>query len=234
MNSFVGKTFVVTGAAGHLGKAVAKTFRQHGARLVLLDRDADALHRAFDEDERTWLLEVDLLDREQVGSRLGELLPRVGGVAGLCHLAGGFRMGEAVHELSPVTWDLLLDLNARSFVNVASVVVPRLISAGDGKVVTVGAAAALKANAHMGAYAASKSALIRLTEAMSAELKERNINVNCVLPSIIDTPDNRSAMPEADASRWVTPEALADVISFLASDSARAIHGAAIPVTGRV
>jgi NAD(P)-dependent dehydrogenase (short-subunit alcohol dehydrogenase family) len=86
----------------------------------------------------------------------------------------------------------------------------------------------------MGAYAASKSALIRLTESMAAELKDRSINVNCVLPSIIDTPDNRAAMPKADASRWVAPAALADVIAFLCSDAARAVHGAAIPVTGLV
>ena len=86
----------------------------------------------------------------------------------------------------------------------------------------------------MGAYAASKSALIRLTEAMSAELRDRNINVNCVLPSIIDTPDNRAAMPEADASRWVAPAALAEVIGFLASDAARAVHGVALPVSGRM
>jgi NAD(P)-dependent dehydrogenase (short-subunit alcohol dehydrogenase family) len=99
-------------------------------------------------------------------------------------------------------------------------------------VVTIGAGAALKGMAQMGAYCASKSALIRLTESMSAELKDKNINVNCVLPSIIDTPDNRSAMPAADRSRWVAPEALADVMVFLSSDAARAIHGASIPVTG--
>jgi NAD(P)-dependent dehydrogenase (short-subunit alcohol dehydrogenase family) len=100
--------------------------------------------------------------------------------------------------------------------------------------VTVGAAAAVRGAAHMGAYSASKSALVRLTEAMSAELKDQGINVNCVLPSIIDTPDNRAAMPDADASRWVAPQALANVVVFLASDAASAIHGAALPVTGLV
>lgn len=143
-------------------------------------------------------------------------------------------MGEKVHETSARTWDFLLGLNAGSLLNVAAAVVPHLIGQGGGKVVTVGAAAALKGAADMGAYGASKAALIRLTEAMSAELRDQGINVNCVLPSIIDTPDNRAAMPDADVSRWVAPEALADVIAFLASDAARAIHGAAIPVTGRV
>ena len=143
-------------------------------------------------------------------------------------------MGEKVHETSARTWDFLLGLNAGSLLNIAAAVVPHLIGQGGGKVVTVGAAGALNGAADMGAYGASKAALIRLTEAMSAELRDQGINVNCVLPSIIDTPDNRAAMPDADVSRWVAPEALADVIAFLASDAARAIHGAAIPVTGRV
>ena len=127
-----------------------------------------------------------------------------------------------------------MDLNARTLVHVAHAVVPGMCERGSGKIVTVGAAAAARGAAHMGAYCAAKSALIRLTEAMSAELKDQGINVNCVLPSIIDTPDNRSAMPDADASRWVAPQALAEVIAFLGSDGARAIHGAAIPVTGRL
>ena len=143
-------------------------------------------------------------------------------------------MGESVHETSAATWDFLMDLNARTLINVASAVVPAMIQRGRGRIVTIGAGAALKGGAHMGAYAASKSALIRLTESMSAELKHQGINVNYVLPSIIDTPDNRAAMPDADASRWVAPAALADVIAFLASDGAAAIHGAAIPVTGLV
>jgi NAD(P)-dependent dehydrogenase (short-subunit alcohol dehydrogenase family) len=234
MNTLDRKTFIVTGAAGHLGQAVAAKFIQCGARLVLMDRDVLTLRRAFGAASEALLLEVDLLDRGQIRTGVSEALRRFGRLDGVCHIAGGFRMGETVHETSPETWDFLLDLNARSFVNVASEAIPHLIGAGGGKVISIGAAAALKAAARMGAYAASKSALIRLTEAMSAELKDQNINVNCVLPSIIDTPDNRAAMPEADTSRWVTPDALADVIAFLASDAARAIHGAALPVTGRV
>ena len=143
-------------------------------------------------------------------------------------------MGEKVHETSAENWDFLLGLNAGSLLGIAAAVVPHLIERGGGRIVTIGAGAAREGAARMGAYCASKSALIRLTEAMSAELRDHDINVNCVLPSIIDTPDNRAAMPDADASRWVKPEALADVIAFLTSDAARAIHGAAIPVSGRV
>ncbi len=114
----------------------------------------------------------------------------------------------------------------------ARAVVPHLISAGGGKIVNVGAYAAQKGAAQMGAYIASKSAVIRLTETMAAELREKNINVNCVLPTILDTPQNRAAMPGADPRRWVAVEDLAKIVVFLASDAARAIHGAAIPVTG--
>lgn len=228
------QTVMITGAAGHLGRAVASAFRARGARLALMDRDAGALQRAFGEGTDAILLEVDLLDAQKVRDGTERALTHFGSIDTLCHVAGGFRMGEAVHETSPATWQFLMDLNARSLLNVANALVPHLIERGGGRIVTVGAAAALKGNGHMGAYSASKSALIRLTEAMSAELKERNINVNCVLPSIIDTAENRAAMPDADPTRWVAPEALAEVIAFLASDAARAVHGVSIPVTGLV
>jgi NAD(P)-dependent dehydrogenase (short-subunit alcohol dehydrogenase family) len=141
-------------------------------------------------------------------------------------------MGEVVHETTDSTWDFLFDINARTLVNIARAVVPHMIERGGGKIVTVGAFAAQKGVARMGAYCASKSGVIRLTEAMSAELREQNINVNCVLPTIIDTPDNRAAMPDADPDRWVSPQALAEVIAFLGSDTAHAVHGAALPVSG--
>jgi NAD(P)-dependent dehydrogenase (short-subunit alcohol dehydrogenase family) len=137
-----------------------------------------------------------------------------------------------VHETSDKDWNFLLDLNARTVLHTARAVVPHMIAAGGGKIVNVGAYAAQKGAAQMGAYIASKSAVIRLTETMAAELRDKNINVNCVLPTIIDTPENRAAMPKADPRRWVAPEDLASVIVFLASDAARAIHGAALPVTG--
>ncbi|MGE8318823.1 MAG: SDR family NAD(P)-dependent oxidoreductase [Comamonas sp.] len=223
-------TVMITGAAGHLGRAVAAAFEAQGARLVLLDRDAGALNKAFGHLAGATLLPADLLDRDA----LADAVKGVGHIDVLCHLAGGFRMGEPVHATAPATWDFLMDLNARSLLNVAAAVVSQLVAQGAGKVVTVGAGAARQGGANMGAYAASKSALIRLTESMSAELRDQGINVNCVLPSIIDTPDNRAGMPDADFARWVAPEALAEVIAFLASDAARAVHGAAIPVTGRV
>ncbi|HET7672717.1 MAG TPA: SDR family oxidoreductase, partial [Burkholderiales bacterium] len=171
---------------------------------------------------------TDLLDPKSVQAAVD----KAGRVDVLCNLAGGFRMGAPVHETADKDWDFLFGLNVRSMVNATRAVVPLMLEAGGGKIVNVGAFAAQKGVAQMGAYVASKSAVIRLTETMAAELREKNINVNCVLPTIIDTPENRAAMPDADPKRWVAPQDLAKVIVFLASDAARAIHGAALPVTG--
>ena len=226
------RTVMITGAAGHLGRAVAAHFAAAGARLVLVDRQAEALAAAFGAETRHLTCPADLLDVAQVQAALAAGVERFERIDVLCHLAGGFRMGEAVHETTDSTWNFLFDINARTMLNLARAVVPHMIERGGGRIVAVGAFAAQKGVASMGAYVASKSSVIRLVEAMSAELKERGINVNCVLPTIIDTPDNRLAMPDADPGRWVAPQALAEVIAFLASDAARAIHGAALPVTG--
>ena len=228
------KTVLITGAAGHLGAAVAAWFERQGARLVLLDRDDAALRQRFGAIADALLLPVNLLEREAVTATVAEAASRVHHIDALCHLAGGFHMGEPVHELPASAWDFMMDLNARSLIHVAAAVVPHMRAQGGGRIVTVGAAGALKGGAQVGAYAASKSALMRLTESMSAELRDEGINVNGVLPSIIDTPPNRASMPDADFSRWVAPEALAEVIGFLASDAARAVHGALVPVLGRV
>src|SRR6185437_10984476 len=148
------------------------------------------------------------------------------------NIAGGFRMGEPVHETSDETWQFLFDLNAKSVLDMARAVVPKMLERRRGCIVNVAAHAALKASANMGAYVASKSVVIRLTEAMSAELRAHGINVNCVLPTTLDTPQNRQAMPSVDPARWVAPADLASIIAFLASPAARALHGAAIPVSG--
>ncbi|WP_298231459.1 SDR family NAD(P)-dependent oxidoreductase [uncultured Azohydromonas sp.] len=227
------RVVVVTGAAGNLGRAVARVFSEAGDRLVLVDRSRDALAAAFGGDGDTRLLaSVDLLDQEAVTGLGREAVERFGRIDVLCNLAGGFRMGEAVHETSDGTWDFLFDLNARSVLHAVRAVVPHMLARGGGKVVNVGAFSAQKGLAQMGAYTASKAVVARLTEAMAAELRTRGINVNCVLPSIIDTPENRQAMPEADPALWVAPADLAQVIRFLASEGAKAIHGASIPVTG--
>jgi NAD(P)-dependent dehydrogenase (short-subunit alcohol dehydrogenase family) len=229
--TFQGRTCLITGAAGNLGRAVAAAFASAGASLILMDQHEESLRSAFGSEEKGKLLALaDLRDAQSVA----RALPAGARIDVLCNIAGGFRMGHPVHETPEDTWELMLGLNAKSVINCARAVVPGMLAAGYGKIISIAALAGLSGKANMGAYSASKSAVIRLTESMSAELRDKGINVNCVLPSIIDTPQNRADMPKADPRRWVAPEALAEVVLFLASDSARAIHGAAIPVSGLV
>jgi NAD(P)-dependent dehydrogenase (short-subunit alcohol dehydrogenase family) len=217
---------MLTGAAGNLGRAVAAAFGD--ANLVLLDLKRGNL----EESDRQMFIAADLLDAKSVQATVDQAVQRFKRIDVLCNIAGGFRMGSPVHETADKDWDFMLNVNARTVLNMSRAVVPVMLKGGGGKIVNIGAFAAQKGVAQMGAYIASKSAVIRLTETMAAELREQNINVNCVLPTIIDTPENRAAMPKADPSRWVAPQDLAQVIAFLASDAARAIHGAALPVTG--
>jgi len=228
---FSGKICLITGAAGNLGRAVASAFAAEGASLILMDHAEEHLRSAYGAEGsgRRFAL-ADLRDAQSVA----RAFPAGTRIDILCNIAGGFRMGQPVHETSDDTWDLMLGLNAKSVVNCARAVVPGMLAAGGGKIVNVAALAGLSGKANMGAYIASNSAVIRLTETMSAELRDKGINVNCILPSTIDTPQNRKDMPKADPKRWVVPEALAEVVLFLCSDAARAIHGAAIPVNGLV
>jgi len=225
---FDNRTVIVTGASGNLGRAVAGAFADLGASLALLDVKRGSLQ----DSGKQVFLQTDLLDQGSVRSAAGQVLERFGRIDVLCNVAGAFRMGAPVHETRDADWDFLFGVNARSVLNTSRAVVPVMLKAGGGKIVNIGAYAAQHGAAAMGAYVASKSAVIRLTETLAAELRDKNINVNCVLPTIIDTPENRAAMPDADPRRWVAPQDLAAVIVFLASDAARAIHGAALPVTG--
>ena len=227
------RTVCITGAAGNLGMAVAQVFANEGAQLVLLDRapigEAALVKLA---PAQCLPIALDLCDAAQVAAAVEQALARFGRIDVLCNLTGGFAMGDAVHATCDSTWDFLHDMNVRTLRNTSRAVVPQMLRQGGGKIVNVGAYSAQRGLAHMGAYTAAKSEVLRLTEAMAAELRAKNINVNCVLPSILDTPQNRADMPDADPARWVSPHDLAQVIAFLASDAARAIHGAAVPVTG--
>jgi NAD(P)-dependent dehydrogenase (short-subunit alcohol dehydrogenase family) len=226
-------TVLITGASGNLGRAVVAAFAARGRKLALLDRDAGHLAATFGSDDASRMsLACDLLDADAVAAAVAKASKQLGPVGVLCNIAGGFRMGEAVHETSDRTWNFLMDLNVRTLLHTSRAVVPGMLAAGGGAIVNMSAGASVKGGANMGAYSASKSAVARLTESMAAELREKGINVNCVLPSIIDTPENRKDMPNADPARWVAPADLAEVLVFLCSPAARAIHGVSLPVVG--
>jgi len=224
---------MITGATGNLGRAVANAFARRNASLCLLVRelvDLEPLRREGAAD--VLACPADLMDAKTIEAAVATAVKRFGRIDVLCNIAGGFAMGEAVHEIDAKDWSHMMELNAGSVLRVSHAVVPQMLAQKSGRIVNIGAYSALSGKAQMGAYIASKSAVIRLTESMAAELRDQGINVNCILPSIIDTPENRASMPKADPRKWVAPEALADVILFLASPAARAIHGAAIPVVG--
>ena len=176
---------------------------------------------------------VDLGELESSRRAMAAAAMRFGGIDVLVNVAGGFQW-QTLLEGDVETWDQLYRMNLRTAVVACKVALPALIERGRGAIVNVGAGAAARASAGMGAYTASKAGVQRLTESLADELKEHGIRVNAVLPSIIDTPRNRADMPNADHSRWVRPEALAEAVMFLASDAASAVTGAALPVRGRV
>ena len=226
----------MTGAGGALGSAVAHAFHRDGARLALIDRSAARLQEVCEEmkgEAGCYPCVGDLTEEGSVVSMVADIHRRFGRIDVLANVAGGFAMGSSVHQTPLQTWDFMLSLNARTVFLMSRAVIPHMLAQGRGKIVNVAARAALEGKAKMAAYVVSKSAVLRLTESMAAELRDAGINVNCILPGTIDTPKNRTDMPGADHSRWVPPAALANVIVFLASDAARAIHGAAIPVYGR-
>jgi len=220
--SLAGKKIVITGANGALGRVVAEVAQRAGGSVVLLDI-------AWPEGTKdASKIAVDLTDTAATAKTFAQ----IGEFDALFNLAGGFDMGPAVHEITDEQWNFLYRMNVVTLQNAVRAAVPTLLKRGRGAIVNVGALGALKGQANMGAYGATKSIVMRFTESMSAELKSQGINVNAVLPSIIDTPRNRSDMPGADYSKWVTPEELANVICFLASDAARAVHGVLLPVAG--
>ncbi len=228
-----GRVALLTGAAGNLGQAVAQAFAAQGARLVLLDLDAEKVCARNTQLSTEFLpLGADLTDAAAVLAAVSQAQAHFGRIDAVCNIAGGFAMGPAVHETPMADWQRMLDLNVGTMLNTVQAVTPLMLAAGAGQIVNVGAYAAQSGVGQMGAYCASKSAVMRLTESMAEELRAQGINVNCVLPTIIDTPPNRAAMPDADPADWVSPDDLAQVILFLCSPAARAVHGACLPVRG--
>ena len=222
MDDFRGKVVVVTGAAGALGTAVVNEFASRGAKLAQVDIIAIAGPHLS--------LVGDLTDAKAAQTIVAEIVRTLGRIDVLANVAGGFTMGETVYETTDAIWKFMFDLNVNTMLNMVRATVPTMLAARGGRIVNIGARAGLKGMGRMGAYCASKSVVIRLTESLADELKGSGINVNCILPSIIDTARNRQDMPDADHTRWVAPADLARAIAFLASDAAHAIHGVALPV----
>ncbi len=236
MTEFKQSVVVVTGAAGNLGGAVAQAFAQQGAHLALIDHNADGLKAAIERCEgqaSVKAFETNLIDPASVNSSIDAILESFGKIDVLANIAGGFRMGPLIQDTDDKDWNFMLDLNARSVFNTCRRAIPAMLDNGGGRIINVSARAAEQGKGNMGPYCASKAAVLTLTESLAAENKFNNINVNCILPGTIDTPQNRKDMPDADFGKWVPPAALGDVVMFLASHAARCVTGAAVPVYGQ-
>jgi len=228
------RVVVVTGAFGTLGSAVALKFLGLNDKVILVDKAGirpPALSKSTIAENEIYV-GWDLSNAGSTNQLVKDIHKAHGAIDVLVNVAGAFR-AETVLDGSQDTWDFLYSVNLRTVVNMCRATLPVLNRTGAGRIVNVGANAAQHAGAGMGAYAASKSGVHRLTEALAIELKGQ-ATVNAVLPGVMDTPLNRAEMPNVNFSTWVQPDEMAGVIAFLASDAARAITGALIPVTGRV
>lgn len=222
-----GRAVVITGAFGILGSAVAAAFAAGGDRVARVDyaqASGDPLPGGLD------IGGVDLTDMAAAQGAVADIVAALGSIDVLVNIAGGF-VWETLENGGSSTWQRMFAMNAVTCVNMTKAALPELEKASAARIINMGAGSAVFAAAGMGSYAASKGAVHKLTESLAAELMAKDITVNAILPSIIDTPMNRADMPDADFSQWVQPAAIADVILYLASSAARGITGALIPVT---
>lgn len=237
MYNFSDQVAVVTGGAGNLGQAVVRAFHAAGARVAVVVRKPQDAVEVFGEDlpesDTCAYFAADLADEGSVTAVARDIARRFGRIDILVNTAGGIRAGTPIHETPVDVWDFMMGLNARTVFLASRAVIPHMLERRSGRIISVSARAALKGSARHGPYNASKMAVIRLTETMATELRHHGITANCILPGTIDTPANRAETPDADFTKWVRPESMAQVILFLASDSAADINGAAIPVYGR-
>jgi NAD(P)-dependent dehydrogenase (short-subunit alcohol dehydrogenase family) len=227
----------ITGGTGALGSAVTRSFLDDGAIVAVTYRKAEEFRALAEsvvaEKERLHGLVADVTDAASVGETIERVAREIGPIEVFVHVAGGYAGDVGVAETTDDTWNHMMDLNLRSAFYCARAILPQMIERKRGKIVTVASRAAQQVFPGVGAYAASKAGLIALTQVIAAEGADHNIQANAVLPSIIDTPVNRAAMPGADATKWVSPTEIASVILFLASSAADQVSGAAVPVYGR-
>lgn len=224
-----GKIVVITGASGALGQVVLERAIADGATVAAIDHSAKT---PASTPDRLQIGGIDLSDAAQADTAIAAVVKQFGRIDVLINIAGAFAF-ENISDGSNKSWETMHRLNLLTALNASRAAIPHLTTSKAGRIINIGAMGAIQASAGMGPYAASKAGVHRLTEALAAELKGK-VTVNAVLPSTIDTPANRRDMANADFSKWVTPDELASVILFLASDAASAVTGALLPVSGRV
>lgn len=228
------RTVVITGGFGSLGRAAAKVALDQGYQVALLDMAEELVDSALADSSNVLVCGgIDITDLHQAQEVMEKVKSHFGEISALLNIAGGFHWASfEFDELD--SWDRMHHMNVKTAITASKAALPHFIAQQRGRIVCVSAGAAVKGDMGIAPYAASKAGVSRFVESLAAELKDRGIRVNAVAPSIIDTAPNREAMPDEDFTKWVSPEALAKVMLFLASDDAEAITGAVLPVTGRV
>lgn len=226
------RTVIVTGAAGNLGQALCNVLSQQGCRVVAVYRKAPGPTTHLPAEPAFSVGSVDLTDPAACAAVVAQAVGALGRVDGLVHTVGGFMMAN-IAEATAKSWEEMWRINVVTAANIIRAAWPAMQKSGGGSIVAIGAQPALRAGAGMAAYGGAKAAVLRLIEAAAQEGKPHSIRANAVLPSIIDTPQNRAAMPGAETAKWVTPQQVAEAIAFLLSDAASGVTGAELPVTGR-
>lgn len=231
---FTGKVVLVSGGTGALGSEVSLAFLKANASVAItyLHDDQTLKSKLGNLIKNAFLIKADLGQEEQVKKTISEIVKKFGRIDVLANVIGGYIAGKPVTEIDEKDWDTMMNMNLKTAFLTSKHVVAQMVKQSSGKVIHVAARAGLKGSGNDAAYVASKSGVIRLVESLAEEVRSKGINVNCVMPSIIDTLPNRKAMPNADFSKWVSTTAIAQVMLFLASDDSKSISGAAIPVYG--
>jgi NAD(P)-dependent dehydrogenase (short-subunit alcohol dehydrogenase family) len=234
-----GRVALITGGTGGLGRAVTTVFVAAGARAVVVAQstqrqasDTGAAQNGAPDDQLDFIA-ANVLDEDSVAALVAEVIARHGRLDVVVNLVGGYEAGQPVAELDLTVWQRMQDLNLRSAYLVSKHAARPMIQQGGGRILHISARGARSGRKNAAAYAVAKAGIITLTEVLAEELRDLDVTVNCILPSIIDTAANRAAMPSANFARWPRPEEVARVLLFLASDDAKLISGAAIPVYGR-
>lgn len=234
------KVAIVTGATGALGRVVTRRLVQNGAKIVALYRKEKALDelREFLGDQGSSVTGVlgDATDPQSVQGLVQKAIDEHGRIDILLNIVGAYSGGKIIADTDEKTWDQMMNVNLKSAFLCSKAVLPRMMEQKYGKIVNVSARTAVQrgSRARSGAYAVSKAGVVTLTEALAEETKDQGIQVNCIMPSTIDTEANRKMLPKADFTKWVDPEEIAEVIMFLVSDASKPTSGASIPVYGRV
>lgn len=229
------RVVIITGGTGGLGRDVVKKFLALSSRVIVtyrIDEEKRSFGEEFQNSESLLLYKLDLASRVDCVEFASFIDKEFGRADVLINLAGGYAGGRDVHEIEDDELDRMININLKTAYNMMNAILPVMIKRQYGKIVNIGSRAAVLPSPGMSPYAASKAALVSLTQSVAAEVKKYGINVNIILPSTIDTPANRNSMPGADFSKWVSPESIAGLLNFLTSDSAADISGAVIPIYG--